>query len=81
MPEFIHDSFQKALGIVLGRVQSFRAAPMDGPLAQALTLERYTRQNIPFNWEEQIMSLVSVMNDPQLRIALIIDHGEMQRTP
>jgi hypothetical protein len=76
--EFIYDSFNKALQIILGEVQTFGEFPLDGPLARELIETRYTRMNIPFSLEEQIITPVSVMNDPKLEPVLTVDHGRVQ---
>jgi hypothetical protein len=76
--EFIHDSYQRALGITLGRVETFGDFNMDGPLAKELIKKRYTEQGIPFSLSEQIITPISVMVDPQLETVATVQHGQVQ---
>lgn len=66
--ELTYKVLQKVLGKEIGTLQKFRDLKLQGPYVQALIKKRYTDLGKPLNLDEEIVTPISQMQDPSLRL-------------
>jgi hypothetical protein len=65
--ELVWKAYKNAFNLELATPERFKDFPLNGPWAQRLILDRYTRQGRSLNLDELVVSPVALLDSPQLQ--------------